>query len=47
MRAVRRAVTAMGLAGLVAAVMRLRGGDVTPPQPGGWRELTADEIRNG
>jgi hypothetical protein len=46
MRAVRRAVMALGLAGLVGAVLRLRGTGGTPPQQqGGWRELSGDDLR--
>jgi hypothetical protein len=45
MRALRRAGFALGLAGLVGAVMRLRGTGGKPPQNGGWRELTGDELR--
>ena len=33
------------LAGLVAAVLRVRGTGGTPPQRGGWRELSPDELR--
>jgi len=41
---IRRALVAVGLAGLVAAVLRLRGSGGTPPQRGGWRELSPDEL---
>ena len=41
---IRRALVAIGLAGLVAAVLRLRGSGGTPPQRGGWRELSPDEL---
>ena len=42
---VRRALTALGLAGLVAAALRIRGTGGVPPQSGGWRELTkADSV---
>jgi hypothetical protein len=40
----RRALIAVGIAGLVAAVLRLRGTGGTPPQQGGWRELTGPEL---
>jgi len=45
MRGVRRAVVAVLLGGLVGAVLRLLGADVTPPQRGGWRELQGPELR--
>ncbi|MBA2497554.1 MAG: hypothetical protein H0V33_10765 [Acidimicrobiia bacterium] len=41
----RRAMVALGLAGLVAGVLRLRGVGGTPPQDGGWRELTGPDLR--
>jgi hypothetical protein len=42
---VRRALVALGLAGLVAAVLRLRGTGGTPPQQGGWRELSGPDLQ--
>jgi hypothetical protein len=45
MMAIRRALVALGVAGLVAAVLRLRGTGGTPPQSGGWRELTGPDLR--
>jgi hypothetical protein len=36
---------AVGLAALVAALLRLRGKGGVPPQDGGWRELTGPELR--
>jgi hypothetical protein len=45
MRGLRRAGAAMVLAGLVGAVLRLRGTGGKPPQNGGWRELSGDELR--
>ncbi|HWJ62778.1 MAG TPA: hypothetical protein VNQ33_07575 [Acidimicrobiales bacterium] len=45
MTMIRRALVALGLAGLVAAVLRVRGSGGTPPQRGGWRELSPDELR--
>ena len=45
LRTVRRAVLALGLAGLVAAVVRVRGTGGTPPQSGGWRELSGPDLR--
>jgi hypothetical protein len=44
MRTLRRALVALGLAGIVAAVVRLRGTGGIPPQQGGWRELTGPEF---
>lgn len=41
---IRKALTALAIAGLVAAVLRLRGTGGTPPQDGGWRELTGPEL---
>jgi hypothetical protein len=45
MTLLRRALVAIGLAGLVAGVLRLRGSGGTPPQGGGWRELTGPDLR--
>lgn len=42
---IRRALVAIGIAGGVAAILRVRGSGGTPPQRGGWRELTPDELR--
>jgi hypothetical protein len=42
---IRRALMALGLAGIVAAVLRVRGSGGTPPQRGGWQELSPDELR--
>jgi hypothetical protein len=42
---IRRALVALGLAGIFAAVLRLRGAGGTPPQRGGWQELSPDELR--
>jgi hypothetical protein len=43
--AIRRAPVAVGLAGLVAAVLRIRGTGGTPPESGGWRELSGPDLR--
>ncbi|CAB4732160.1 MAG: hypothetical protein F2754_13815 [Actinobacteria bacterium] len=40
----RRALTAVGLAGAIAVVLRVRGSGGVPPQSGGWRELTKQEL---
>ena len=45
MKALRRTVLAVGLAGLIAAAVRLRGKGGVPPEDGGWRELSPDELR--
>ena len=45
MTMLRRALVALGLAGLIAAVLRLRGSGGTPPSEGGWRELSGPELR--
>lgn len=45
MKVLRRVLVAIGLAGLVAAVVRVRGTGGVPPQDGGWRELTGPELR--
>jgi hypothetical protein len=44
MRALRRALLALGVTALAAAVVRLRGAGGTPPQRGGWRELSDSEL---
>ncbi len=36
---------AVGIMGLVAGVLRLRGTGGTPPQSGGWRELSGPDLR--
>jgi hypothetical protein len=45
MTLLRRALMALGLAGFVAAVLRLRGSGGVPPQQGGWRELSGPDLR--
>lgn len=45
MALLRRALLAVGLAGLVAAVLRLRGSGGTPPKQGGWRELSGPDLQ--
>ena len=45
MRAIRRALLALGVAGAIAGVLRLRGTGENPPQEGGWRELSGPELR--
>jgi hypothetical protein len=45
MALLRRALVAVGIAGLIAAVLRVRGSGGTPPEGGGWRELTGPDLR--
>ena len=45
MTLLRRAIVALGLAGIVAAALRLRGSGGVPPRDGGWRELSGPELR--
>jgi hypothetical protein len=45
MALLRRALVAIGIAGLIAAALRLRGSGGSPPQDGGWRELTGPDLR--
>ncbi len=45
MTKVRRALGAVGAAGIIAAVLRLRGSGGLPPQGGGWRELSGPDLR--
>jgi hypothetical protein len=44
MKMFRRALVAIGLAGLIAAVLRARGTGGVPPRDGGWRELSGPEF---
>jgi hypothetical protein len=44
MRTLRRALVALGVASIVAAILRLRGTGGVPPQQGGWRELSGPEF---
>jgi hypothetical protein len=41
----RRALAAVGIAGVIAVILRLRGSGGTPPQSGGWRELAGPDLR--
>jgi hypothetical protein len=45
MKLLRRALVALGLAGIIAGVLRVRGTGGVPPQSGGWRELSGPELR--
>jgi hypothetical protein len=42
-RVIRRALLAVGVAGLIAAALRVRGRGGVPPQRGGWREIPFDD----
>lgn len=44
-RPFRRALLALAATAFVAAVVRLRGSGGTPPQTGGWRELSGPDLR--
>lgn len=44
MALLRRAMAALGIAAVVAGVLRVRGTGGTPPQTGGWRELQGPEL---
>ena len=39
-----RALLAVGMAALVAAIVRLRGSGGTPPHRGGWRQLSVTDL---
>lgn len=41
---VRRVMAALGMAGLIATLFRLRGTGGVPPQTGGWREISESEL---
>lgn len=45
MKALRRAIVALFTAGFIAAVLRVRGRGGTPPQTGGWRQLSGPDLR--
>jgi hypothetical protein len=45
MKAFRRALVAVVATAVVAGVLRLRGTGGTPPQRGGWRELSGPDLR--
>ena len=45
MRALRRALLAVGVASAIAAALRVRGTGGVPPQQGGWRELSGPDLR--
>ncbi len=41
---IRRVGTAVGIAGLLAVVFRLRGEGGTPPSTGGWKEVSESDL---
>ena len=45
MQRLRRVFLAIGVAGLFAALFRVRGKGGTPPSDGGWRQLEGPELR--
>jgi hypothetical protein len=45
MRFLRRAFLALGVTGMIAGVLRLRGTGEVPLQTGGWRELSGPDLR--
>jgi hypothetical protein len=45
MQRLRRVLLAVGVAGMFAAVFRVRGKGGTPPSDGGWRQLDGPELR--
>lgn len=42
-RVIRRALLAVGVAGIIAGVLRVRGRGGVPPQRGGWQEVPFTE----
>ena len=44
MRLLRSALVALGIAGVIAGVLRLRSPGGTAPTSGGWRELSGPEL---
>jgi hypothetical protein len=44
-KSIRRALMALGVAAVVAAILRVRGSGGVPPQDGGWRELSGPDLR--
>lgn len=45
MTLLRRALLAVGTAAAIVAFLRVRGNGGTPPQGGGWRELSGPDLR--
>jgi hypothetical protein len=44
MTMLRRALVALGVAGTIAAILRVWGSGGVPPQRGGWRELSGPDL---
>jgi hypothetical protein len=44
-KAFRRLLVVLGVAGLVGAIAKLRGKGGVPPTSGGWRELEGPDFR--
>lgn len=44
MAMLRRAIAALGIAAVIAGALRVRGSGGTPPQSGGWRELSGPDL---
>jgi len=44
-KAFKRVLIVVGLAGVIGALARLRGKGGVPPTSGGWRELDGPEFR--
>ena len=44
-KAFRRVLLVLGIAGLIGAFARLRGKGGVPPTSGGWRELEGPDFR--
>lgn len=42
---VRRALVALGVAGIIAGALRVRGSGGVPPQAGGWRPIDPGALR--
>jgi hypothetical protein len=42
-KAIRRALIALSVGGLIAGTLRVRGKGGIPPQHGGWRELPSNQ----
>ena len=44
LKLVRRAMLALGVGSIVAAVLRVRGSGGVAPRQGGWRELSGPDL---
>jgi hypothetical protein len=45
MNALRRAILALTVGGMVAAVLRVKGAGGVPPRHGSWRQLSGPDLR--